>query len=82
MDTKRPIFYIMVFIMKTSKITPEGKFAANVRISVTYYLCDVSPQAHFDNNLVRPVVDFLLPTGAMGSFSRANLRRCARYFKA
>ena len=31
---------------------------------------------------MRPVVDFLLPTGAMGSLTRANLRRCARYFKA
>ena len=31
---------------------------------------------------MRPLVDFLLPMGAMGSFTRANLRRCARYFKA
>ncbi len=46
------------------------------------YHCDVSPPAHFDSTLLRPVVIFLLPTGAMGSFARANLRRWARYFKA
>ncbi len=33
---------------------------------------------HFDVKLLRLVVDFLLPTGAMGSFTRANLRRCDR----
>ncbi len=72
----------LISIMKTSKITPEGKFTVNVRIYVIYYLCDVSPRAQFDSKLLRPVVDYLLPTGAMGSFTRANLRRCARYFKA
>ncbi len=39
------------------------------------YFCDVSPQAHFNSKL-------LCLTGAMGSFTRANLHRCARYFKA
>ncbi len=29
--------FSMVYIMKTSKITPEGKFTTNVRISVIYY---------------------------------------------
>ncbi len=46
------------------------------------YLRDVSPPGHFDSKLLRPVVIFLLPMGAMGSFMRANLRRCALYFKA
>ena len=71
-------WFSLVFIMKTN-ISPEEKFTANVRISVLYlYLCDVSPQVHFDSKLLRLVVDFVLPTGAIGSFTRANFRRCAR----
>ncbi len=35
----------------------------------------------FDSKLLLPVLDFLLPTtGAMNSFTRANLRRWTRYF--
>ncbi len=30
--------FSMAFIMKTSEITPEGKFTANVRISVIHYI--------------------------------------------
>ena len=30
--------FSLVFIMKTSKTTPEGKFKANLRISVIYYI--------------------------------------------
>ena len=69
--------------MKKSKIPPEGKLTANVRISVVNY--NFVTYRHwriFDRKLLCLVVDFLLPTGAMGSFTRANLRRCARYFKA
>ena len=36
MDTKRLIFFGIYF--ETCKITPEGNFTANVRISVFYYI--------------------------------------------
>ncbi len=78
MDIKRPIFF---GIMKTSKITPEGKFTCKNFCNLLY-LSDVLPRAHFDSKLLQPVVDFLLPTGAIGSFKRADLRCCAHYFKA
>ena len=65
-----------IFIMKTSKITPKGKFKAKCKNFCTLlYLCDVYPWAHFDSNLLRPVVDFLLPMDSMGSFTTTNFRR-------
>ena len=79
--TNRPIFCNIYYENKV-KITPKGKLTANIRISIIYYLCDVLLGAQFDRKLLRPVVDFLLPTGAMGSFTSANLRRCARYVNA
>ncbi len=36
----------------------------------------------FDIELLHSIVVFLLSTGAMGSFTSANLCRCVRYFKA
>ncbi len=67
--------FSLVFTTKISKIIPEGKFTANVRISVIYNIFVVSPRAQFDVKLLRLVVDFFLPSGAMGSFTKANLRR-------
>ncbi len=80
-DTKRTIFCNIYYENKL-KITPKGKWTATVRNSIIYYLCDVLLRAQFDRKLLRPVVDFLLPMGAMGSFTSTNLRHCARYFKA
>ena len=42
--------------MKTSKITPEEKFTANVRIFVIDYLCDVLPWAQFDSKLLKYLI--------------------------
>ncbi len=72
--------FSVVFILKTSKITPKRKVHSKyMNFCNLLYLCEVSPQAYFDSKLLHLVVDFLLP---MGSFTRTNLHRCARYFKA